>query len=137
MARTLFVAVFLSLYIIVVGIPLLLWTVISRNPAALYWGGVKGVTSTADVEAGKTVVIAPEGFLEAIVRRLLILLHFLKRIFERNFRGLGFLREQDLAGSFVHSEHGPAARALYAERGLFLVHMWTVYYRSCGLNFIS
>ena len=43
MARTLFVAVFLSLYIIVVGIPLLLWTVISRNPAALYWGGVKGV----------------------------------------------------------------------------------------------
>src|SRR5881398_182785 len=43
MARTLFVAVFLSLYIIVVGIPLLLWTVISRNPAALYWGGVRGV----------------------------------------------------------------------------------------------
>ncbi len=43
MARSLFVAVFLSLYIIVVGIPLLLWTVISRNPAALYWGGVKGV----------------------------------------------------------------------------------------------
>src|SRR6476661_8864388 len=43
MARTLFVAVFLSLYIIVVGIPLLLWAVISRNPAALYWGGVKGV----------------------------------------------------------------------------------------------
>ncbi len=43
MARTLFVSVFLSLYIVVVGIPLLLWTVISRNPAALYWGGVKGV----------------------------------------------------------------------------------------------
>src|SRR5258707_14588142 len=43
MARALFVSVFLSLYIIVVGIPLLLWTVISRNPAALYWGGVKGV----------------------------------------------------------------------------------------------
>jgi alkyl sulfatase BDS1-like metallo-beta-lactamase superfamily hydrolase len=31
-----------------------------------HWGGVKGVTSVADVEAGKTVVIAPEGFLEAI-----------------------------------------------------------------------
>jgi 1-acyl-sn-glycerol-3-phosphate acyltransferase len=43
MARTLFVAVFLSLYIIVVGIPLLLWTVISRNPDALYWAGVNGV----------------------------------------------------------------------------------------------
>ncbi|HWY43909.1 MAG TPA: lysophospholipid acyltransferase family protein [Candidatus Sulfotelmatobacter sp.] len=43
MLRTVFIAVFLSLYIIVVGIPLLLWTVISRNPNALYWGGVKGV----------------------------------------------------------------------------------------------
>ncbi len=43
MLRTLFVAVFLSLYIIVVGIPLLFWTVISRNPDALYWAGVKGV----------------------------------------------------------------------------------------------
>ena len=43
MLRTLFIGFFLSLYIIVVGIPLLLWTVISRNPDALYWGGVKGV----------------------------------------------------------------------------------------------
>ncbi len=43
MARAIFVAIFLSLYIVVVGIPLLLWTVISRNPAALYWGGIKGV----------------------------------------------------------------------------------------------
>ena len=43
MLRTLFIAVFLSLYIIVAGIPLLLYTVISRNPNALYWGGVRGV----------------------------------------------------------------------------------------------
>jgi 1-acyl-sn-glycerol-3-phosphate acyltransferase len=43
MVRTLFIAVFLSLYIIVVGIPLLLWTVISKNPNALYWAGAKGV----------------------------------------------------------------------------------------------
>jgi 1-acyl-sn-glycerol-3-phosphate acyltransferase len=43
MVRTAFIAVFLSLYIIVVGIPLLLWTVISRNPNAIYWGGVTGV----------------------------------------------------------------------------------------------
>jgi 1-acyl-sn-glycerol-3-phosphate acyltransferase len=42
-ARTIFIAVFLSIYIIVVGIPLLVWTVISRNPDALYWAGVKGV----------------------------------------------------------------------------------------------
>ena len=31
-----------------------------------HWGGVKGVTSVADVEAGKTTIIAPDGFLEAI-----------------------------------------------------------------------
>jgi len=31
-----------------------------------HWGGVKGVTSVADVEAGRTTVIAPDGFLEAI-----------------------------------------------------------------------
>jgi 1-acyl-sn-glycerol-3-phosphate acyltransferase len=43
MARTIFVSIFLSLYIIAVGIPLLFWTVVSRNPNALYWGGVKGV----------------------------------------------------------------------------------------------
>src|SRR5215813_10270500 len=43
MVRTLFIAVFLSLYIIVVGIPLLIWTVVARNPDALYWAGVKGV----------------------------------------------------------------------------------------------
>src|SRR5882724_3859091 len=43
MWRTLFVAIFLSLYCIVVGIPLLFWTVISRNPDAIYWAGVRGV----------------------------------------------------------------------------------------------
>lgn len=43
MLRTFFIAVFLSLYTVVAGIPLLLYTVISRNPNALYWGGVRGV----------------------------------------------------------------------------------------------
>jgi 1-acyl-sn-glycerol-3-phosphate acyltransferase len=43
MVRTVFIAVFLSLYIIVVGVPLLFWTVISRNPDAIYWAGIKGV----------------------------------------------------------------------------------------------
>ena len=43
MLRTLFIGVFLSLYIIVAGIPLLLYTVISKNPNALYWAGVRGV----------------------------------------------------------------------------------------------
>ena len=42
MLRTLFVAVFLSLYIIVVGIPLLLYTVLVKDPSALYWAGARG-----------------------------------------------------------------------------------------------
>src|SRR5499425_2418392 len=43
MLRTLFIAVFLSLYILLVGPPLLLYTLITRNPDPLYWGGVRGV----------------------------------------------------------------------------------------------
>jgi 1-acyl-sn-glycerol-3-phosphate acyltransferase len=43
MLRTLFIGVFLSLYIIVAGIPLLIYTVISENPDALYWAGIRGV----------------------------------------------------------------------------------------------
>jgi len=43
MLRTLFVAVFLSLYILIVGPPLLLYTLITKDPDAIYWGGVKGV----------------------------------------------------------------------------------------------
>src|SRR5258707_11870502 len=43
MLRTLFIGVLLSLYIIVAGIPLLIYTVISKKPDALYWAGVRGV----------------------------------------------------------------------------------------------
>ena len=32
-----------------------------------HWGGVKGVTTVEDVEAGRCAIIAPEGFLEAAV----------------------------------------------------------------------
>jgi len=42
MIRTLFVAVFLSLYIIIVGIPLLIYTVLVKSPDALYWAGARG-----------------------------------------------------------------------------------------------
>jgi 1-acyl-sn-glycerol-3-phosphate acyltransferase len=42
MLRTLFVAIFLSLYIIIVGIPLLIFTVLVKNPNALYWAGARG-----------------------------------------------------------------------------------------------
>jgi len=43
MLRTLFVAVFLSLYILIVGPPLLLYTLITKDPDPIYWRGVKGV----------------------------------------------------------------------------------------------
>src|SRR5260370_5592108 len=43
MLRTLFIGVFLSLYILVVGPPLLVYTLITRNPDPIYWAGVKGV----------------------------------------------------------------------------------------------
>ena len=43
MLRTIFIGVFLSLYIIVVGIPLLIYTVLVKSPGALYWAGIRGV----------------------------------------------------------------------------------------------
>ena len=43
MLRALFVCIFLPLYSLILGPPLLLWTFVSRNPDALYWAGVKGV----------------------------------------------------------------------------------------------
>jgi 1-acyl-sn-glycerol-3-phosphate acyltransferase len=43
MLRTVFIGIFLSLYIVIAGIPLLIYTVISKNPNALYWAGVRGV----------------------------------------------------------------------------------------------
>ncbi len=43
MFRTAFIGVFLSIYILLVGPPLLLYTLISRSPDPLYWAGIKGV----------------------------------------------------------------------------------------------
>src|SRR6267143_479789 len=43
MLRTLFIAVFLSIYILIVGPPLLVYTVITKDPNPIYWAGVKGV----------------------------------------------------------------------------------------------
>jgi 1-acyl-sn-glycerol-3-phosphate acyltransferase len=43
MLRTLFIAVFLSIYILIVGPPLLVYTVITKDPDPIYWAGVKGV----------------------------------------------------------------------------------------------
>jgi 1-acyl-sn-glycerol-3-phosphate acyltransferase len=43
MLGTVFILIFLPLYILLAGPPLLLYTLISRNPNPLYWAGVKGV----------------------------------------------------------------------------------------------
>jgi 1-acyl-sn-glycerol-3-phosphate acyltransferase len=43
MFRTIFIAVFLSLYILLVGPPLLVYTRITGNPDPIYWAGIKGV----------------------------------------------------------------------------------------------
>jgi len=43
MLRMLFISVFLSLYILVVGPPVILYSLITRNPDPVYWAGLKGV----------------------------------------------------------------------------------------------
>jgi 1-acyl-sn-glycerol-3-phosphate acyltransferase len=43
MLRTIFIAVFLSIYILIVGPPLLIYTLITNNPNPIYWAGIKGV----------------------------------------------------------------------------------------------
>jgi 1-acyl-sn-glycerol-3-phosphate acyltransferase len=43
MIRAAFITVFLSLYILIVGPPLLLYTLLTKNPDPLYWAGVNGV----------------------------------------------------------------------------------------------
>ena len=44
MFRTLFIAVFLSLYILLVGPPVILYSLITKDPEPVYWAGIKGVT---------------------------------------------------------------------------------------------
>ncbi|MGC0774697.1 MAG: lysophospholipid acyltransferase family protein [Candidatus Acidiferrum sp.] len=43
MIRTIFIVVFLSLYILILGPPLLLYTLVTRHIDPLYWAGLKGV----------------------------------------------------------------------------------------------
>jgi len=43
MLRLIFIAVFLSLYILILGPPLLLYTLVTRHIDPLYWVGLKGV----------------------------------------------------------------------------------------------
>jgi 1-acyl-sn-glycerol-3-phosphate acyltransferase len=43
MLRTLFISVFLSIYILIVGPPLIVYTLLSNNPDPIYWAGINGV----------------------------------------------------------------------------------------------
>src|SRR5271155_1583402 len=43
MLRTLFISVFLSIYILIVGPPLILYTLLTNNPDPIYWAGINGV----------------------------------------------------------------------------------------------
>lgn len=44
MLRTLFIAFFLSVYILLVGPPVILYSLITKDPNPVYWAGIKGVT---------------------------------------------------------------------------------------------
>ncbi len=43
MLRAAFICVFLSLYILLLGPPMLVYTVLSKNPSPLYWTALKGI----------------------------------------------------------------------------------------------
>src|SRR5271156_6569798 len=43
MARTLFISLFLSIYILLVGPPLIIYTLLTNNPDPIYWAGINGV----------------------------------------------------------------------------------------------
>lgn len=60
MLRTALIGFLLALYSLILGPPLLLWTVISRNPTALYWAGVKGVVFLVKLAGAKTRVKGQE-----------------------------------------------------------------------------
>lgn len=43
MLRTIFISLFLSIYILIVGPPLILYTLVTKNPDPIYWAGINGV----------------------------------------------------------------------------------------------
>jgi 1-acyl-sn-glycerol-3-phosphate acyltransferase len=43
MLRTIFISIFLSIYILIIGPPLILYTLLTNNPDPIYWAGINGV----------------------------------------------------------------------------------------------
>jgi 1-acyl-sn-glycerol-3-phosphate acyltransferase len=60
MLRTAFIAMFLSLYIFVVGPPLLIYTLITKNVDPLYWAGINGVMFFVRLVGVKVRVVGTE-----------------------------------------------------------------------------
>jgi 1-acyl-sn-glycerol-3-phosphate acyltransferase len=60
MLRTAFIAVFLSLYILIVGPVLLIYTVLTKNVDPLYWAGIKGVMFFVRAVGVKVRVVGTE-----------------------------------------------------------------------------
>jgi 1-acyl-sn-glycerol-3-phosphate acyltransferase len=60
MLRAIFVCTFLPLYALLAGPPLLLYTLISRNPNPLYWGGVKGIVYLMRLVGVKVRIVGRE-----------------------------------------------------------------------------
>src|SRR5215468_4981479 len=60
MLRTAFIAVFLSIYILIVGPPLLIYTLLTKHVDPLYWAGVNGVVFFVRAVGVKLRVIGTE-----------------------------------------------------------------------------
>lgn len=60
MLRTLFIAMFLTLYVLLVGPPLLLYTLLTKHVEPLYWAGVKGVVFFVKLIGVKIRIVGQE-----------------------------------------------------------------------------
>lgn len=60
MIRTILVGIFLSLYILVAGPPLLVYTLLSRDPEPIYWAGIGGVMFFVKLAGVRVRVIGTE-----------------------------------------------------------------------------
>src|SRR5271169_4967182 len=60
MLRTIFISIFLSIYILIVGPPLILYTLITNNPDPIYWAGINGVMLFVRLAGVRVRVVSTE-----------------------------------------------------------------------------